>query len=60
MKIHLQLPVMNWHLKQTVLAESDKIIVIEGNHYFPPQSVKRAYLEESEINRMSMEGFDNS
>lgn len=30
-----------------VIAESDKTIIIEGNHYFPPDSVKRAYLESS-------------
>lgn len=31
----------------TVLAESDDTIIIEGNHYFPPESVKRGYMEES-------------
>ena len=31
----------------TVLAESDDTIVVEGNHYFPPTSVKREYLTES-------------
>ena len=30
-----------------VLAESDKTIVVEGNHYFPPDSVNRDYLQES-------------
>ena len=30
-----------------VLAESDKTIVVEGNHYFPPDSVNREYLQES-------------
>jgi uncharacterized protein (DUF427 family) len=29
------------------LAESDKTIVIEGNHYFPPDSVRREHLQES-------------
>lgn len=29
------------------LAESDKTIVIEGNHYFPPDSVRRDHLQES-------------
>lgn len=24
-----------------VIAESDKTIVIEGNHYFPPDSLKK-------------------
>jgi uncharacterized protein (DUF427 family) len=31
-----------------VLAESDKTIVVEGNHYFPPDSVKREYLRTSD------------
>ncbi len=34
--------------KDTVLAESDDTIVVEGNHYFPPDSVKRDYLQKSE------------
>ena len=31
-----------------VLAESDKTIVIEGNHYFPPDSVKKEYFRASD------------
>ena len=34
-------------MNSTVIAESDKTIVIENNHYFPPDSVKRQYLKES-------------
>ena len=30
-----------------VLAESDRCEVVEGNQYFPPDSVKRAYLRQS-------------
>jgi uncharacterized protein (DUF427 family) len=30
-----------------VLAESDRCIVIEGNQYFPPDSVKTEYLRDS-------------
>lgn len=30
-----------------VIAESDATIVVEGNHYFPPESVKREYLRDS-------------
>jgi uncharacterized protein (DUF427 family) len=30
-----------------VLAESDKTVVVEGNHYFPPESVNRQYFQES-------------
>lgn len=29
------------------LAESDRTVVVEGNHYFPPDSVDRRYLESS-------------
>jgi uncharacterized protein (DUF427 family) len=31
----------------TVIAESDQTVVVEGNHYFPPDSVKREYLKPS-------------
>lgn len=31
-----------------VLAESDRTVVLEGNHYFPPESVKREYLAPSD------------
>jgi uncharacterized protein (DUF427 family) len=30
-----------------VLAESDETKVVEGNHYFPPESVDRRYLKPS-------------
>ena len=30
-----------------VLADSDKTVVVEGNHYFPPETVKREYFQES-------------
>jgi uncharacterized protein (DUF427 family) len=30
-----------------VIAESDKTVVVEGNHYFPPDSVKTEYLKPS-------------
>lgn len=30
-----------------VIAESDETVVVEGNHYFPPDSVNREYLVES-------------
>jgi uncharacterized protein (DUF427 family) len=32
----------------TVIAESSDTIVIEDNHYFPPHSVKREFLRESD------------
>jgi uncharacterized protein (DUF427 family) len=31
-----------------VLAESEEGIVVEGNYYFPPNSIDRQYLRESE------------
>lgn len=31
-----------------LLAESDQTIVVEGNHYFPPDSIKREYLAKSD------------
>lgn len=34
--------------KDAVLAESDDTKVVEGNHYFPPESVKETYLEPSD------------
>jgi uncharacterized protein (DUF427 family) len=30
-----------------LLAESDRTVVVEGNHYFPPDSVNREYLKPS-------------
>ena len=30
-----------------VLAESDKTILLEGNHYFPPEAVHRQYFKDS-------------
>jgi uncharacterized protein (DUF427 family) len=31
-----------WH--DTVLADSDDTVVVEGNHYFPESSLKREYV----------------
>lgn len=31
-----------------VLAESDRTVVVEGNHYFPPEAINWQYLQESE------------
>ena len=30
-----------------VLAESDKTVVVEGNHYFPPDSIRQQYFKPS-------------
>lgn len=32
----------------TVLAESDQTVVVEGNHYFPPSALRREYFRESD------------
>jgi uncharacterized protein (DUF427 family) len=32
----------------TVLAESDRTVVVEGNHYFPPEDVRTDLLEPSD------------
>ncbi len=34
-----------WNNK--VIAESNKTIVVERNHYFPPESIKKEFFEES-------------
>jgi uncharacterized protein (DUF427 family) len=34
--------------KGQVLAESDKTVVVEGNHYFPPEAVRREFFAPSE------------
>ena len=33
--------------KNTTLAESDATVVVEGNHYFPADSINRQYFSES-------------
>ena len=35
-----------WH--GAVLARSDSTVVVEGNHYFPAQSINREYFSESD------------
>ena len=32
----------------TVLAESDDTVVVEGNHYFPPEAIKHEYFRGSQ------------
>jgi uncharacterized protein (DUF427 family) len=32
----------------TVLAESDETVVVEGNHYFPAESVRWSYFQPSD------------
>jgi len=33
--------------KDRILAESDDTLVVEGNHYFPPESLRREFFEPS-------------
>ena len=32
----------------TILAESDQCVVVEGNQYFPPDSIKTEYFKQSD------------
>ena len=32
----------------TIIAQSDKTIVVEGNHYFPPESLVRELISDSD------------
>lgn len=32
-----------------IIAESDDTILIEGNHYFPPDSVKKEFLKDADM-----------
>lgn len=34
--------------KGQILAESDDTVVVEGNHYFPPSSIKKEFYNPSE------------
>jgi uncharacterized protein (DUF427 family) len=34
--------------KGALLAESDRTIMVEGNHYFPPETVNRQFFAESD------------
>ena len=36
--------------KDKLLAESDETIVIEGNHYFPKESINDKYFQNSDTN----------
>jgi uncharacterized protein (DUF427 family) len=33
--------------KDQVIAESDRTVVVEGNHYFPKEAVKAEFLQDS-------------
>ena len=33
---------------ETVIAESDETVMVEGNHYFPPGTIREEYFQESD------------
>ena len=35
---------------ETVVAESDETVVVEGNHYFPADSINEEYFKKTETN----------
>ncbi len=35
--------------KNAVLAESEKTILIEGNHYFPPETLNKEFFDDSRL-----------
>src|SRR5689334_22810324 len=39
--------IMKASWNHVVLAQSDNTIVVEGNHYFPPESINKEYFKES-------------
>lgn len=39
---------MKASINNTTIAQSSETIEIEGNHYFPPESVNKEYLEDSD------------
>jgi uncharacterized protein (DUF427 family) len=38
--------------RNTILAESDETIVVEGNHYFPPESIHDEFFHTSSTKTM--------
>ena len=40
------MPRASWN--GTVIADSDRCVVVEGNQYFPPDAVKREHLRDSD------------
>lgn len=44
--IGARVPTATWN--GAVIAQSDNTILVEGNHYFPPESVDSSFLETSD------------
>lgn len=54
-KEHLDFPINKLNIKfmkaiwnGEIIAESDKTIIVENNHYFPPESINKEFFEESD------------
>lgn len=41
-------PIMKAIWNDTVIAESDATVVVEGNHYFPKDSIKSEFYQDSQ------------
>ncbi len=39
---------MKAYWNDTLIAQSDETVVVEGNHYFPPETIKKEYFSASE------------
>lgn len=39
---------MTAHWNETTLADSHDTVVVEGNHYFPPEAISREHFEPSD------------
>jgi uncharacterized protein (DUF427 family) len=37
---------------EQIIAESDKTVIVEGNHYFPPSSINKKFLNPSKTHTM--------
>jgi uncharacterized protein (DUF427 family) len=35
--------------KDTVIAESEETIIVEGNHYFPPNSINQSFFQSTNL-----------
>ena len=42
------MPSVKVSLNGKVIAESDQTVIVEGNHYFPPESVNMDYFTEND------------
>ena len=44
------MPTAKWN--GAIIAQSDDTVIVEGNHYFPPESVDASLLEDSETHSL--------